>query len=218
MANVIQWNIRGLRANYNELLILTQFFQPVAFCFQELKISNFYQFPNRQYSLVSKLPDVDNCNTPSGGSGILERKDIIPHSEIKLDSSLQAVACGISIREPISVCSVYLSPSSTWNCNDLLSLVSERPPPVVLMGDFNSHSTLWGCSSISEKGLEMENFLMQSNRCLLNNKSATYLNSFWNWNIELIGLGLLRSDALFELHLVSTDEFVWKRPLTYNGC
>jgi Endonuclease-reverse transcriptase len=43
------------------------------------------------------------------------------------------------------------------------------------MGDFNSHSTLWGCSSTSQKGLEIENFLMQSNVCLLNNKSATCL-------------------------------------------
>jgi exonuclease III len=119
MASVIQWNIRGLRANYNELLILMQSFQPVAFCLQELKISNLYQFPNRQYSLVSKLPDMDNSNKPSGGSGNLIRKDI-PRSKIKLDSSLQAVACRISLPEPISVCSVYLPPSSTWNCNDLL--------------------------------------------------------------------------------------------------
>jgi hypothetical protein len=79
--------------------------QPVAFCLQELKISNIYQFHNRQYSLVSKLSDVDNSNTPSGGSGILIRKDI-PHSEIKLDSPLQAVACRISLPQPISVCSV----------------------------------------------------------------------------------------------------------------
>jgi exonuclease III len=107
MASVIQWNIRGLRANYNELLILMQSFQPVAFCLQELQISNFYQFPNRQYSLVSKLPDIDSSNTPTGGSGILIRKDE-PRSEIKLDSPLQALACRISIPEPISVLFIYL--------------------------------------------------------------------------------------------------------------
>jgi Endonuclease-reverse transcriptase len=44
------------------------------------------------------------------------------------------------------------------------------------MGDFNSHSTLWGCSSTNQKGLELEKFLMQSNLCLFNNKSATYLH------------------------------------------
>jgi Endonuclease-reverse transcriptase len=44
------------------------------------------------------------------------------------------------------------------------------------MGDFNSHSTLWDCSSTNQKKLEMEKVLMQSNLCLLNKKSATYLH------------------------------------------
>lgn len=172
MATVIQWNIRGLRANYSELELLVDTFKPVAFCLQELLISDSYTFQNRQYTFIKKLPDTD---TPTGGSGILIRKDI-PHSEIKLDSPLQAVACRISLPEPISLCSVYLPPSSNWNSNDLLSLVCELPPPVILMGDFNSHSTLWGCNSTNRKGLEVETFLIQSNLCLLNNKSATYLH------------------------------------------
>jgi Endonuclease-reverse transcriptase len=85
---------------------------------------------------------------------------------------------GISRRNALnqSVCSVYLPSSRTWNCNDFLSLVSELPPPVLLMGGFNSHSTLWGCSSTNQKGPEMEKFLMQSNLYLLNNKSVTYLH------------------------------------------
>jgi Endonuclease-reverse transcriptase len=162
-------------ANYNELLILMQSFQPVAFCLPRAKNPKFLPVFYAQYSLVSKLQDVALGNTPSGGSGILIWKDI-PHSEIKLDSPLNAVACRISIPEPISVCSVYLPLSSTWNCNNLVSPISELPPPVLLMGDFNSHSTLWGCSSTGQKGLEMEKFLMQSNLCLLNNKSATHLH------------------------------------------
>jgi Endonuclease-reverse transcriptase len=44
------------------------------------------------------------------------------------------------------------------------------------MGDFNSHNTLWGCSSTYQKGLEVEKFVMQSNLCLLNNIYATYLH------------------------------------------
>ena len=44
------------------------------------------------------------------------------------------------------------------------------------MGDFNSHSTLWGCNSTNQNGLEMETFLLQSNLCLLNNKCPTYLH------------------------------------------
>jgi hypothetical protein len=198
MASVIQWNIGGLRSNYNELLLLMQSFQPVAFCLQELNIPNFYQFCNIQYSLVSKLPDVDNSITTTGGSGILIRK-VIPRRERKLEPPLQA--CRISIPEPISVCSVDLPPSNTWSCNDLLSLISELPPPVLLMGNFNSHSTLGGYSSTNQKGLDMDKLLMQSN--LPAQQQIGHVSSPWNWNAEFIGLGLLRSDALFERHLVS---------------
>jgi hypothetical protein len=52
MASLIQWNCRGLRANFNDLLIL-QNENPVAFALQELAISDSYSFQNRQYSLFS---------------------------------------------------------------------------------------------------------------------------------------------------------------------
>lgn len=175
MANIIQWNIRGLRANYSELQLLQHKYQPVAICLQELLIPDSYLCPNRQYCLISKLPTFDNNNRPTGGSGILIRKDI-PYSTLTLDTPLQAVACRISTPEPITLCSIYLPPTSTWNFTDLLSLVSQLPPPILLLGDFNSHSTLWGCRSTCPKGTEIETFLMQSNLCLLNGKQPTYLH------------------------------------------
>jgi Endonuclease-reverse transcriptase len=115
--------------------------------------------------------------TYTGGFGILIGKDI-PHSEIKLDSPLQAVACRISIPKPISVCSVYLCLRRVLGTATTFCLLFPNclHVHVLLMGDFNSHSTLWVCSSTSQKGLEIENFLMQSNLCLLNNKSTTYLH------------------------------------------
>jgi len=45
------------------------------------------------------------------------------------------------------------------------------------MGDFNAHNPLWGCRDINSKGQHVENFLLQTNMCLLNDKSArTYLH------------------------------------------
>ena len=175
MSSIIQWNMRGLRANYNELEILIGTFRPVAFCLQELLIPECYIFQNRQYTLIKKLPSIHSNARPAGGAGILIRRDI-PFSTLTLDSTLQAVACRISLIEPITLCSIYLPPTSSWSYMDLLSLVSSLPSPVILMGDFNSHSTLWGCSSTNQKGLEIETFLLQSNLCLLNNKSPTYLH------------------------------------------
>ena len=175
MSAITQWNIRGLRANYSELELLMSIFKPVAFCLQELLIPNAYNFENRQYSCLSKLTGTDSNARPTGGAGILVRKDI-PFRELILDSSLQAVACRISLPEPVTLCSIYLPPTSSWSHADLLSLVSSLPASVILMGDFNSHSTLWGCCSTNQKGLEIETFLLQSNLCLLNNKTPTHLH------------------------------------------
>ena len=104
--NIIQWNCRGLRANFNELLLLSQKYNPVAVALQELSITNTYSFQNRQYHLFSSLPPPSG-NRPYGGAGILTRKDI-PHSQIPLNTNLQAVACRISTPQPITLCSIYL--------------------------------------------------------------------------------------------------------------
>ena len=83
----------------------------------------------------------------------------------------------MSIPKPITVCSVYFPPTSSRNHTHLLFLVSQLPSPVLLMGDLNSHSTLWGCDHTNQKCLlEIETFLVQSSLCLLNNQSTTYLH------------------------------------------
>jgi len=54
--------------------------------------------------------------------------------------------------------------------------VSQLPPPILLLGDFNAHNSLWGCVDTNAKGLEVATFLLQSNLCLLNKKDITYIN------------------------------------------
>ena len=174
MASLIQWNCRGLRANFNELLLMMQNENPVAFALQELAISDSYSFQNRQYSLFSSLP-IPSGTRPHGGAGILVRKNI-PHSPLPLNTSLQAVACRISIPQPLTVCSIYLPPTSSWTDTDLLNLVSQLPSPVLLLGDFNAHNSFWGCSSTDRKGQEVADFLLSSNMCLLNSKQPTYIH------------------------------------------
>ncbi len=174
MTKLIQWNCRGLRANFNELLLLMQKENPVAIALQELAIPESYIFQNRHYSLFPSLPPPSSTRS-HGGAGILIRKNI-PHSPLPLNTSLQAVACRISTPQPITVCSIYLPPTSSWTETDLLNLVSQLPPPVLLLGDFNAHNSLWGCSSTDGKGQEIADFLLSSSMCLLNNKQSTYIH------------------------------------------
>jgi hypothetical protein len=55
-------------------------------------------------------------------------------------------------------------------------LVTQLPPPILFVGDFNAHNTLWGCSSTDRKGHEVEDFILSSNLCLLNGKDPTYIH------------------------------------------
>jgi ribonuclease HI len=168
---IIQWNCRGLRANYTDLLVLLGSKQPSVCCLQELKIPPQYSFPNRQYTLHIS----DTINNNFIDTGILINKTI-PNSKISLSVNFSAVACRISLHKPITVCSVYLPPSSRWDHSDLLSLLAQLPPPVLLMGDFNAHGTLWGCTNTDNKGVEIEDLLLNGNVCLLNKKMHTYLH------------------------------------------
>jgi hypothetical protein len=47
MAEIIQWNIRGLRANYSELQLLISAYNPAVICLQELVVHNSYEFCDR---------------------------------------------------------------------------------------------------------------------------------------------------------------------------
>ena len=44
------------------------------------------------------------------------------------------------------------------------------------MGDFNAHSSLWGCRDTNVKGRQIEDLISEHNLCLLNDKSHTYLH------------------------------------------
>src|ERR1700690_3192192 len=84
----LQWNCRGLRANIDELQILIQNFQPIVFALQETQISDPNSINLRQYSHFSIIPPTGDAR-PHGGASLLIRKNI-PHSQIKLNTSLKA--------------------------------------------------------------------------------------------------------------------------------
>ena len=86
------------------------------------------------------------------------------------------MACRISTPRPITLCSIYLPPPSKWSQADLASIILQLPAPILLLGDFNAHHSLWGCSNTDGKGQEIEKFLLQNNLCLINKSNATYIH------------------------------------------
>ena len=76
----------------------------------------------------------------------------------------------------MTICSVYLPPSIPVDFIKLDILLDQLPKPFILMGDFNAHSSLWGCRDTNIKGRQMEDFISKHDLCLLNDKTYTYLH------------------------------------------
>lgn len=170
---IIQWNCRGLKANYNEILILISLLSPNILCLQETFLKptdNIYFKDFIMFNFIN-----NDCQKASGGSSILINKTV-PHSKIDLTTNLQAIAAKVTLSKTFTICSIYIPPNSPLKQNDLENLVEQLPHPFMLVGDFNGHSKLWGCTNINNKGKIIEDFITENDLCLLNDNKSTYLH------------------------------------------
>ena len=143
--SIIQWNCRGLKANYNEVLILMSLFSPSVICLKEtfLKESDFRDFNMFNYI----CPDGQRA---PGGLSIMV-KSSVPHSQFDLNTNLQAVAVNVTLSKKVTICSIYFPPNDILFKNSLVSLIDQLPHPFILVGDFNGHSKVWGCSDTNDR-------------------------------------------------------------------
>ena len=166
MANkIIQWNIRGMKPNLNELLLLIGNLCPTVICLQEtfLKEKDTITIHNlTSYDYVN-----NNTDRASDGTSILIHNKI-PQSRIQLDTNLQAAAASDTLQHTITIWSIYIPPHNQIIDTELDQLLQQLPGPFLLMGDFNSHNIVWGCKEINKKGKILEKIINKNNLCLLN--------------------------------------------------
>lgn len=202
--NIIQWNCRGIRPNFNELKILTDHYDPILFCLQETFLNN-NTFTFKGFCTYHHLSR-DIGGRACGGVSLLI-KDSIPHSKVTLVTTLQAKAITISVPSVITICSLYLSPSVAIDIASINSLVGQLPKPFILLGDFNAHNTMWGSSANNGRGNTIENFILNNNLCLLNNGSHTYLHP-GSGTFSAISLSLC-VPCLYGSQLYSGIRYLW---------
>ena len=165
---MIQWNPRGIKANRSELLLLMTQQQPAIVCLQEtfLKTDDDITIKNHQsYNFIN-----NTGHRASGGASILIRNGI-PQSKIHLSTQLQAIAVKVTLYRIINICSIYIPPHDAINESEINNILQQLPTPFILLGDFNSHNTTWGCRSSNHKGQTLENIINNNNLCLFNKKS-----------------------------------------------
>ena len=109
MNKIIQWNIRGPRVNYCELLLLITKYCPAIICLQETHLKNNTSINMKNYYLYNYIKQY--TDRPCSGSSIIIDNNI-PHSEITLNANAQAVTISATLHKTITVCSVYIPTKS----------------------------------------------------------------------------------------------------------
>ena len=170
---LIQWNCRGLKANFNELLLLLTGLCPSIICLQETFLKPNSNLDIRDYTMYNHIHQAGD--RASGGSSVIINNSV-PQIQIPLNTNLQAIAVKATLHKTIRVCSLYLPPNDRIYIADLEQFIQQLPKPFIIMGDFNSHSNIWGCRDTDQKGRIIEDVINRNNLLLYNNKSYTYLH------------------------------------------
>ena len=103
MTNIIQWNVRGLRANFEELRLLCNQYNPQIVAVQECQLRKDKIINLTGFSGITKSSPGDNA---TGGVTLYMNEPIL-FSEIKLDNDLQAVAVRVSAKKTLTVCIIF---------------------------------------------------------------------------------------------------------------
>ena len=170
---IVHWNCRGLKPNYNEILLLLSLLKPSVFCLQETFLKQEDNINFKGFNLYNYIYTAGQ--KPSGGSSILVHSSY-PQREIKLSTDLQAVAVSVSLEKEITICSLYIPLNFTLHSQHLNFLLEQLPSPYLLVRDFNGQNMMWGCSKNNVRGEIIENFIEANDLCLMNDKSHTYLH------------------------------------------
>lgn len=172
---ILQWNIRGLRANFEELKAILNDKTVKIACLQETKLRESDTCSLKGFDSYQKSQLASN-DTATGGAAVLVRRGV-PHQEVALQTSLQSVAVTVNLHVTLTICSIYLPPGRRPDeLRELDNLVSQLPPPFLILGDFNAHSDLWGEQPLRPDGKIIEDFISNNDLNILNDGSNTYLH------------------------------------------
>lgn len=174
----------SVAAKHLYLQALIDELQPKVICLQETKLTPTKRFTLKEYEIFRL--DYASTRNAKGGVAIAVHKSLRTE-EIRLNSTLQAIAVKLFLPLPIIICTVYLHHEDHIICRTLEDLTTQLPSPYILTGDFNAHHALWGSQHTDQRGYEIERFLLRDQITLLNTGEPTHF-SIHNGSFSAIDL------------------------------
>ena len=161
---IIQWNLNGFYTRQEFLLLLMMDYNPSVVCLQETNLKGSYCSKLKNYSLAFK--NRANTEHASGGVATYIKKEI-HFEEVKLNTNMEVVAVKILSDMEVCICNIYIPNWLSFNLQDQKNLISQLPKPVIIVGYFNSHNTLWGCRRTDPRGKTIDQLLRGSSTLLV---------------------------------------------------
>lgn len=164
---VMQWNVRSIRNKKHELSSLINEHKPFLLAISEtwLKPSSRFRVPGFSCLRDDSTEGWDGCAI------------LVKHSLSYSLCSVPQHSPGINIVAVRTLGSTFISIYIPYPNPSLISeldyILSSLPGPLVVMGDFNCHNTLWGSLSCDSNSSLLLDVFDKSNLCLINNGSPT---------------------------------------------
>lgn len=173
--NILQWNIKGFFNNLDELNVLLKEHNPNLVSLQETHVP-FGSSPIVPKSYKAYFTNIESNTTCKQGIGLLIKKNI-PHKIRSINSNLQIICLELQLQTKFTYINIYIPPQQIIQTNDLNNIISQVDSPIIIGGDVNAWSTLWGSPITSNRGRIIEDFLLNSNVIILNDGSPTHLST-----------------------------------------
>ena len=125
MTNFFSWNYLGFTNKWDDIKDIIFDHHPICFAFQEAYLKCNDKVPMRGYNCFSK--DVQHTVRATNGVAFLISKNF-PHTPFSVNTSIQAIAIQIHIKQLITVCTVYLPPNEKLKKSDLNNLIVQLFP------------------------------------------------------------------------------------------
>lgn len=183
---IVQWNLNGFRARFEDLQNLIKNHKPTFLLLQETNLNPQDPCTIKHYIVYRK--DRVQSHRASGGVAIAIHESI-DSNPIILNSNLECIAIESFFLSPIRLCSLYLSPSHPISIRDLEELFSQLPDKFILGGDFNANHPAWGSLHPNPRGTLIHNLTDNSSFCIMNSGNPTHI-SFSSGTLSCIDLTL----------------------------
>ena len=191
--SILQWNIQGIRSKYQELSSILRTKKVSVACLQETLLGDANWQPTQNYKM-EKSPHIGGDH--NRGVAIMVHSTL-QYTRVRLFTTLEAVAITVNFNKQYTVCSIYLSPSTTIRRNDIRDLIRQLPRPFLVLGDFNAKHPLWDSANNDDaRGRDVASLLTDEAMGLLGQGAPTHYhiqtNKFSTIDLSLCTVETLR--------------------------